>query len=94
MVGETVAYLFAGQGSQYPGMGKDLYEAFPEARAVFDLADKALGFSISRICFEGQPEILKQTIVSQPAILTVTIAAFEAFKARSKARVKVNEVAY
>lgn len=84
MVGEAAAYLFAGQGSQYPGMGKDLYETFPESRQVFDKADKALGFSISKICFEGEPEILKQTVISQPAILTVTIAAFEAFKARTK----------
>ena len=84
MVNKGPAYLFTGQGSQYPGMGKDLYGAFPESRAIFDKADQVLGFSISRICFEGEPEILKQTIVAQPAILTVTIAAFEAFKARSK----------
>ncbi len=77
-----VGYLFAGQGSQYAGMGKDLYDSFPEAKAIFDRADKALGFSISKVCFAGQPETLKQTIFSQPAILTVSIAAYEAFKAR------------
>lgn len=77
-----VGYLFAGQGSQYAGMGKDLYEAFPESKAIFERADKALGFSISKVCFAGQPETLKQTIFSQPAILTVSIAAYEAFKAR------------
>lgn len=77
------AYLFAGQGSQYVGMGKDLYEAFPESRAIFDKADHALGFSISQTCFAADPETLKLTIFSQPAILTVSIAAFEAFKARS-----------
>lgn len=82
----NIAFLFAGQGSQYPGMGKDLYDAFPESRVVFDRADKVLGFSISKICFEGKPEILKQTVISQPAILTVTIAAFEAFKARVEAK--------
>lgn len=80
--GQT-AFLFAGQGSQYAGMGKDLYEAFPESKAIFDRADKALGFSISGVCFNGKPEILKQTIFSQPAILTVSIAAFEAFKSRN-----------
>ena len=48
-----VGYLFAGQGSQYVGMGKDLYDAFPESKAVFDKADKVLGFSLSKLCFEG-----------------------------------------
>lgn len=78
-----ISYLFAGQGSQYVGMGKDLYETFPESKAVFDRADKVLGFSLSQHCFEGPQELLKTTSVSQPAIVTVSIAAFEAFKARS-----------
>ena len=77
-----VGYLFAGQGSQYIGMGKDLYESFPESKAVFDNADEILGFSLSGLMFSGKPEILKLTINSQPAILTVSIAAFEAFKAK------------
>jgi len=51
-----VGYLFAGQGSQYIGMGKDLYESFPESKAVFDNADKVLGFSISQLCFQGPQE--------------------------------------
>ncbi len=80
---DKVAYLFAGQGSQYIGMGKDLYESFPESRAVFDTADKVLGFSLSHLCFQGEAEKLKSTIISQPAILTTTIAAYEAFKAVS-----------
>ena len=83
LTGKT-AFLFAGQGSQYVGMGKGLYDAFPESKAIFDRADKALGFSISGTCFNGKPEILKQTIFSQPAILTVSIASYEAFKARVK----------
>ena len=79
MVDKT-AFLFAGQGSQYVGMGKDLYEAFPESRQVFDEADHELGFSLAKLCFEGPSEELKKTAVSQPAIVTVTMAAFEAFK--------------
>jgi len=75
-----VAYLFAGQGAQYIGMGKDLYEAFPESKAVFGKADKALGFSLSKLCFEGPQEELRRTANCQPAVLTMSIAAFEAFK--------------
>ena len=54
-----VAFVFPGQASQYPGMGKELANKFPAARAVFDEADKALGFSISKICFEGTEDELK-----------------------------------
>lgn len=68
--------MFPGQASQYPGMGKDLAEKFPAARAVFEEADKALGFSISKMCFEGSEEDLKLTANTQPAILTVSVAAF------------------
>jgi [acyl-carrier-protein] S-malonyltransferase len=80
---QKVAYLFAGQGSQYRGMGKDLYEAFPESKAVFDKADKTLGFSISKLCFEGPQQELTKTQNCQPAILTVSIAALEAFKSQA-----------
>jgi len=83
-----VAYLFAGQGAQYIGMGKDLYGTFPESKAIFDKADAALGFSISKLCFEGPQEMLRLTNISQPAILTVSIAAYEAFKARAKSEPK------
>ncbi|MFH1640615.1 MAG: ACP S-malonyltransferase [Candidatus Omnitrophota bacterium] len=83
MVIDKVAFLFAGQGSQYSGMGKDLYDSFPESKAIFDKADQVLGFSLSDLCFSGPAEKLKQTILSQPAILTTTIAAFEALKARA-----------
>lgn len=71
-----VAFVFPGQASQYPGMGKELAEKYPVARAVFDEADKALGFSISKICFEGTEEDLKLTANTQPAILTVSTAAY------------------
>jgi [acyl-carrier-protein] S-malonyltransferase len=70
-----LAFLFPGQASQYPGMGKDLADKFPAARRVFDEADKALGFSISQVCFTGTEEALKQTANTQPAILTVSVAA-------------------
>jgi [acyl-carrier-protein] S-malonyltransferase len=70
-----LAFLFPGQASQYPGMGKDLVDKFPAARRVFDEADKALGFSISGVCFTGTEEALKQTANTQPAILTVSVAA-------------------
>ncbi|HEY4683509.1 MAG TPA: ACP S-malonyltransferase [Candidatus Acidoferrales bacterium] len=71
-----LAFLFPGQASQYPGMGKELAEKFAVARAVFDEADAALGFSISRLCFEGPEEELKLTANTQPAILTCSIAAY------------------
>ncbi|MGB0035729.1 MAG: ACP S-malonyltransferase [Candidatus Acidiferrales bacterium] len=77
-----LAFLFPGQASQYPGMGRDLAENFPESRQVFDEADAALGFSISKICFEGSEEALKQTGNTQPAILTVSIAAYRALEKR------------
>src|SRR5437868_2573679 len=70
------AFLFPGQGSQFTGMGKSLYDASPAARDVFDQADAALGFPISQICFEGPDEELKKTENTQPALLTVSMAAY------------------
>jgi len=77
---EKTAYLFAGQGSQYIGMGKDLYAAFPESKKIFDQADQVLGFALSKLCFEGPPEELTKTRNCQPAVLTMSIACLEAFK--------------
>jgi [acyl-carrier-protein] S-malonyltransferase len=73
-----LAIVFPGQGSQSPGMGKDLAEKFAVARRVFEEADDALGFAISRLCFEGPAEDLQLTENTQPAILTVSVAAFRA----------------
>jgi len=70
-----LAFIFPGQGSQAAGMGKDLHDAFPEARAVFDEVDAALGEALSRMCFEGPEEALKLTANTQPSILTVSAAA-------------------
>ncbi|HEX7155364.1 MAG TPA: ACP S-malonyltransferase [Thermoanaerobaculia bacterium] len=70
----NTAFVFPGQGSQFAGMGKDVAEAFPAARRVFEEIDDALGFSISRLCFEGPEEELKLTENTQPAILAVSSA--------------------
>jgi len=69
-----IAFIFPGQGSQYPGMGKDLADTFPVARQVFEEADDALGWKLSDICFSGSEEQLKLTANTQPAILTTSIA--------------------
>ena len=78
-----VAFIFPGQGSQTVGMGKALYDAFPEAKAVFDAADDALGEKLSQRIFEGPEEALKLTANTQPAILTVSAAAHAVFGPRT-----------
>ena len=73
-----VAYVFPGQGSQWVGMGRDLYQDFEAAKAVFDQADEALGLALSELCFEGPEDELRQTVNAQPAIVTVSFACLEA----------------
>jgi [acyl-carrier-protein] S-malonyltransferase len=80
------ALLFPGQGAQYVGMGKDLAEKFPAARAAFERADKALGFGLSKVCFEGPESELNRTDVSQPAILVHSWAVVEVLKTTDKGR--------
>ena len=72
----AIAFIFPGQGSQYVGMGKTLIESFPTARQIFDEADRALGFSITQLCLEGPADVLQLTENLQPALVTVSIAAF------------------
>jgi len=74
------AYVFPGQGSQFVGMGFDLYEKHSSAREIFDQADSVLGFSLSKLCFEGPEEELVKTINAQPALVTVSYACLETFR--------------
>lgn len=78
-MGKT-AFIFSGQGAQYVGMGKDLYDNFPAARKVFDEADEVTDGRISKMCFEGPKEILQETVNTQPAILTHSVACYSVLK--------------
>jgi [acyl-carrier-protein] S-malonyltransferase len=73
---DSIAFLFPGQGSQSVGMGKELAAMYPVAQETFDEADAALGYKLSQLCFEGPEEKLKLTEITQPAILTVSVAAY------------------
>jgi len=77
-----VAFVFPGQASQYPGMGKELADKYPAAKAVFNEADKVLGFSISKMCFDGTEEELKLTANTQPAIVTCSVAVYRVLAER------------
>ncbi len=83
MVKRKFAFIFPGQGSQYVGMGRKLYEAHPEIKAIFEMADDILGFKISDLCFNGPEDKLRLTENTQPAILLVSIAAYSYMEMRS-----------
>jgi [acyl-carrier-protein] S-malonyltransferase len=88
------SFVFPGQGSQFVGMGRDLYASSPAARAIFDEADKVLGYSLSKLCFEGPEEKLNDTEYAQPAILTVSVAYLEALREKLRERGEVLEPAF
>src|SRR4051812_28444529 len=80
---EKLALLFSGQGAQYVGMGKELYESNPGARELFDRADQILGVSLTKICFEGPETELTKTSWCQPAIFVHSLAAIMALRSRA-----------
>src|SRR6202034_1244946 len=82
MIDTTIALLFPGQGSQAVGMGKNLAEKYPVARQTFEEADDALGYKLSQLCFEGPEDQLRLTEITQPAILTTSIAALRVLETR------------
>ncbi len=83
---KKIGLIFPGQGSQYVGMGQDLYEHFPVARQTFAEAQEALGFDLAAICFSGPEEELKLTAITQPAVLTVSVAMWRVIQSEEKVR--------
>jgi [acyl-carrier-protein] S-malonyltransferase len=77
---EKTAVIFPGQGGQYPGMGKELFDSYPSSRKVFEVSRKVTGIAVDELCFQGSPEQLKETLSSQLCVLTVSLAAFEALR--------------
>ncbi len=82
MTSKSIAFLFPGQGSQQVGMGRELAQLYPVARLTFEEADDALGYSLSALCWEGPEEKLKMTEITQPAILTASVAAWQVLAER------------
>ena len=89
---KKIAFLFPGQGSQAVGMGKDIYENYEAAKNIYDTADKVLDKSITTLCFDGPEENLKQTVNTQPCIVTTSIAMMEALRSFSTESVDLHFV--
>jgi len=86
MAKRTLGLIFPGQGSQYVGMGKELYERYPEAKETIDQANDLLGFDLKTILFEGPEDLLRQTQNTQPAIFVVSVAAYRVFRSMYSSR--------
>lgn len=85
VIAQKLGYIFPGQGAQYTGMGQDLYEKYQAARDIFDAACDVLGFDLKKVCFEGPKEELVRTDISQPAIVTASIAALRVLEEKDRA---------
>ena len=81
---KKIGIVFPGQGSQYVGMGKKLYDRFEDTRRLFKIADEILGFSITDLCFNGPEEELRQTFNTQPALLLTSFAAWEVLRKETR----------
>ena len=84
---QHIMYIFPGQGSQYRGMGRDLYQAYPAAKRIYDTASQALGFDVADLCFNDPYKQINLTRFTQPALLTHSIACLEVFKQLTENRV-------
>ncbi len=76
----NIAFVFPGQGSQWVGMGRDLYKSFPEVKLLFDEASEILDYNVAKLCFEGPKEELNKTHITQPCLLTASIAAYQTLR--------------